>query len=179
MATEREIFNPRTGQRTRFVVTGQESGGKLLRMETRHPPTGVPEPTHVHPRQESRAEVVTGRLRFVVDGEERLLGPGDALTIPAGTRHHFVNDGDEDAVAIQEFRPALRIEDFFRTYFILAERDELDAAGRPSLMRYAALGPRFADEIRVVSPPWVLQRILFAVLGPVARWRGMGVSDAT
>ncbi|MBI5103578.1 MAG: cupin domain-containing protein [Solirubrobacterales bacterium] len=171
MSAPREISNPRTGQHMRFVLTAADTGGELLRIETTNPPTGVPEPVHVHPRQETRAEVRSGTLRFVVAGEERRLGPGDAITIPAGVPHHFVNDGDVDAVAVQEARPALRTAEFFMTYFAMAERGELDEHGRPSLLRFAALGPAFADEIRLVSPPWPVQRTLFALLGPIARRR--------
>jgi hypothetical protein len=133
------------------------SDAALLRIEAVNPPSGVAEPTHVHPHQESSAEVASGTLLFVVDGEERRVGPGETVTIPAGTPHNFVNDGDEDAVAIQEFRPALRTREFFE---------------KPSLLRFAALGPGFADEIRLVSPPWPVQRALFALLGPIARRRG-------
>jgi quercetin dioxygenase-like cupin family protein len=165
----RELFNPRTGQRMRFVRTGAETDGALLRIETVNPPNAIAEPTHVHPRQETRAQMVSGTLRFVVDGEERRVGPGEAITIPAGVPHRFVNDGDEDAVAIQEARPALRTAEFFETYFGLAERGELDESGKPSLLRFAALGPEFADEIRLVRPPWPVQRALFALLGPIAR----------
>lgn len=166
------IYNPRTGQSMRFLQTAADTGGTLLRIETRNPPTATPEPAHVHPRQESRAEVISGTLLFYVDGEQRRLGPGDALTIPPGTPHFFLSDGDEDAVAIQEFRPALRSEEFFRVLFGMAERGELNEHGKPSLLRFARLGPRFADEIRVVSPPWRVQRAVFALLAPVARLRG-------
>jgi quercetin dioxygenase-like cupin family protein len=163
-----EIHNPRTGQRMRFLVTTDE----LLRIETTNPPGGGVEPVHVHPRQESRAEVVSGSLCFVVDGEERRLGPGDSITIPAGVPHNFRNDGDEEAVAVQEFRPALRTRQFFETYFGLAERGELDDKGMPSPLRLAVLGPAFANEIRVTKPPWALQRVAYALLGPIARLRG-------
>jgi hypothetical protein len=152
----------------RFLVRSPE----LLRMETTNPPGGAPEPVHVHPHQESRAEVVSGRLRFDVGGEQRCLGPGDAITIGANVPHNFFNDGDEDAVAIQELRPALRTAEFFETYFGLAARGELDAHGMPSLLRLAVLGPEFAEEIRVTRPPWALQRLAYALLGPIARRRG-------
>jgi quercetin dioxygenase-like cupin family protein len=174
-----EIFNPRTGQHMRFLVTAAESDGELLRIETRNPPTGVAEPLHVHPRQETRAALVSGTLRFVVDGRERRLGPGDTITIPAGVPHRFVNDGDEDAVAIQEARPALCTAEFFDTYFALAARGELDDHGRPSLLGSSLLGPAFADEIRLVSPPWPVQRAAYAVLAPIARLRGMALPDGT
>lgn len=171
-ATTREIFNPRTGQGMRFLLTADDTSGELLRIETTNPPTGVAEPLHVHPRQETRAQLVSGTLRFVVAGRERRLGPGDAITIPAGVPHHFCNDGDEDTIAIQEARPALRTQQFFETYFDLAASGEIDEHGRPSLLRSAVLGPAFADEIRLVSPPWPMQRAAYALLAPIARLRG-------
>jgi quercetin dioxygenase-like cupin family protein len=165
---KRVIFNPRTGQQMRFLVTAADSHGELLRIETVNPPSGTPEPMHVHPRQETSAEMVSGSLRFVVAGEERRIGPGERIVIPAGVPHRFENDGGEDAVAIQEARPALRLAEFFETYFGLAERGELDDEGKPSLRRFGSLGAEFADEIRLTSPPWFVQRALFALLRPFA-----------
>jgi len=69
---EEEIHNPRTGQRMRFRQTGEDTDGALLQIESVNPPTGVAEPEHVHPNQESRAEVMSGTLRFVVDGRPAL-----------------------------------------------------------------------------------------------------------
>jgi len=166
------IDNPRTGQSMRFLQTAADTSGALLQVETVNPPTAIAEPTHIHPHQESRARVTTGSLLFVVDGSERRLAAGDEITIGAGTPHHFLNDGDEDAVAIQEFRPALRTAEFFQTLFELAARGELDERGMPSLLRLAVLAPEFADEIRVVKPPWPVQRAAFALLAPIARMRG-------
>ncbi len=168
----REIHNPRTGQTMRFLLTAADTDGALLRIHTTNPPTAVAEPVHVHPRQESRAEVISGALRFTVAGRDQTLGPGEAITIPAGMPHHFVNDGDEEAVSVQEFRPALRTQELFETLFDLAGRGELDEQGRPSLLRVAVLGPAFADEIRLASPPWPVQRVAFAILRPLARVRG-------
>lgn len=172
MKRGREIHNPRTGQRMRFLLTGEETAGELLRIESLNPPTGELEPMHIHPFQESSSQVVTGCLRFLVDGEESQLGPGEAITIPAGVPHSFSAHGAEEVESIAEFRPALRIEDFFRTYFEIAARDQLDAEGKPSLLRSALLGPAFADEIRLVSPAWPLQRLTYAALSPLARARG-------
>ncbi len=168
----REITNPRTGQRMRFLLTADDTGGELLRIETVNPPTATFEPLHVHPRQVTSAEVVSGALTFIVDGTRHHVPAGETITIPANVPHAFCNEGAEDAVAIQEARPALHLAEFFETYFGLAERGELDEHGNPSLLRVAALGPRFADDIRMVKPPWALQRVVFALLGPIARARG-------
>lgn len=166
-----EIVNARTGQTMRFLLRAAETDGELLRIETVNPPTGIFEPLHIHPHQETSAEVRAGALRFVVGGRERCVGPGEKITIPAGVPHHFASDGDVAAVAIQEARPALRLAEFFETYFDLAQRGELDEHGKPSILRFAALGPQFASEMRLAQPPWRVQQALFALLGPFARRR--------
>ncbi len=137
----REIVNPRTGQRMRLLLTAADTDGALMRVETYNPPNGVAEPLHVHPRQETRAEVTSGTLRFVVAGRERRLGPGDTITIPAGMPHRFWNDGDSEAVAIQEARPALRLAEFFETYFELAAAGELPDRKRTSAQPLEDLTP--------------------------------------
>jgi quercetin dioxygenase-like cupin family protein len=168
-----QIDNPRTGQRMVFLKTGAETDGELLRIESFSPPTGVDEPEHCHPLQESRTEVVSGSLRFRVRGEIQEVGPGEHHTIPAGVNHSFGNYGDEEAHWIAEFRPALRTDAFFEALFDLGRRDQLNEHGMPSLLQLAVSVPAFAQEIRVARPPWVVQRALFALLGPIARLRGL------
>lgn len=60
----------------------------------------------------------------------------------------------------------------------LADRGELDERGMPSLLRLATLAPEFADEIRVVKPPWPVQRLVFSLLAPIARMRGFATVGA-
>ncbi len=168
-----KIANPRTGQRMVFLQTGAETGGELLRIECFNPATGVDEPEHCHPRQESRAEVISGVLRFRVRGEIQEVRAGESHTIPAGVPHLFGNYGDEEAHWIAEFRPALRTDAFFEALFDLAARDQLDERGMPSLLQLALSVPAFSEEIRVTRPPWAVQRAVFALLGPIARLRGL------
>lgn len=85
----------------------------------------------------------------------------------------FGNHSGQEAHWIQEFRPALRSAAFFAYLFALAERGQLDDRGMPSLLELAVSAPAFADEIRVTTPPWPVQRALFTVLAPLARWRGL------
>ena len=144
-----------------------------MRIESWNPPTGEDEPMHVHPRQESRAEVLPGTLRFVVDGQVREVGPGESLTIPPGVPHMFGNHSGEEAHSIAEFRPALRIVEFFEYLFALGARGQLDEHGMPNLLELAVSAPAFADEIRVTTPPWPVQRAVFAILAPIARRRGL------
>lgn len=167
-----EISNPRTGQTMVFRETASSTNGSLLRIESTHPPTHRPEPEHIHPEQESSAEVKEGRLHFRVNGTVRSIGPGEQIVIPAGAPHTFWNEGEEVARSIQEFRPALNIEDFFETYFALAARGELDDKGMPSLLRTAVMLPRFSRVMKPTSPPWPVLRAICWLLGPIARARG-------
>lgn len=132
-----QIANPRTGQRMVFRTITPE----LLEIETRNPPHVPPESKHVHPCQESGAQVLAGSLRFSVRGTERDVGPGESIAIPAGAPHYFWNPGDQDAHAIQFMRPPLKTIAFFETYFALARDGKLDENGMPSLLQLA-LAPR-------------------------------------
>jgi quercetin dioxygenase-like cupin family protein len=167
-----EIVNPRTGQRMVFLKTGTETGGELVQIDTYNPPTGVPEPKHVHPIQESGAEVLSGSLRFRVGDEETSVQAGESITIPANTPHHFWNDGEEEAHWVQWFRPALKTDRFFETFFGLAQDGKLNEKGLPSLWQMAVSVPYFGDEGRLTSPPWAVQRVIFAVLAPIGRLLG-------
>src|SRR5215213_3081096 len=124
-----QVFNPRTGQRTVFLRTGTETQGELVQIDTYNPPTGVAEPEHVHPFQESGAEVSSGSLRFRVGGKERSVKAGESITIPANTPHHFWNDGEEEAHSVGWFRPALKTDRFFETFFGLAQDGKLNENG--------------------------------------------------
>lgn len=164
----KEIHNPRTGQRMRFVEDGRE----LLLIESVNPPTAEREPLHVHPLQVSGATVSSGSLVFEVAGEERRLVAGDSIAIPAGAAHRFWNDGEVPAHATQTFEPALDTAAFFETLFALAAAGKLDSKGMPRPLQLALLVQEFSDEIRPASPPWPVLRILSAALAPLGRARG-------
>ena len=167
-----EIVNPRTGQRMVFLETGAQNDCELVRIDSYNPPTSVPEPKHVHPFQESGAEVISGSLRFSVGGEDRSVKAGESITIPANAPHHFWNDGEEEAHSVGWFRPALKIDRFFETFFGLAQDGKLNEQGLPSLLQLAVSVPYFGDEIRLTNPPWAIQRALFGLLAPVGRMLG-------
>lgn len=170
-----EILNPRTGQRMRFVRTAKDSNGEVLELECVSPPSGEREPEHVHPHQVNVFDVHRGALHVRVGGTERVAGPGDRVVIPAGVPHCFWVEGDQEAHYRQEFRPALKSESFFETYFGLARDGKLNAHGMPGTLMLAVMVMAFWDEIRVVSPPPWVQRVLFTVLAPIGRATGYRV----
>lgn len=80
-----EIVNPRTGQRMVFLETSAEIDGEPVRIDTFNPPTGIPEPEHLHPLQESGTVILSGSLRFRTGGEEKSVTAGGPITVPANT----------------------------------------------------------------------------------------------
>lgn len=166
------MVNPCTGQTMIFRQTSRDTNGELLQIETFNEPHGPAEGEHVHPLQESSCEVLSGRLTFRIDGEDRVLRAGDRVAIPAGMPHYFWNSGDEVAHSIQEFRPALRTQQFFETWFGLARDGKLGNAGMPSFLQLVVMVPAFKDEIRPTSPPWPLLRATAWLVGPIARLLG-------
>jgi quercetin dioxygenase-like cupin family protein len=153
-------------------MTFVELRAELLRIDSVNPPSAEREPVHVHPKQESGAEVVSGSLVFEVVGERRELGAGDTIRVPANTPHRFWNEASEDARSIQFFRPALDIASFFETLFALAQQDKLDEKGMPRPLQLAVMVSEFGEEIRPVSPPWPILQMFTAALAPIARLRG-------
>jgi mannose-6-phosphate isomerase-like protein (cupin superfamily) len=163
-----QISNPRTGQHMTLITADPAE----LRLDTVNPPTAVREPIHVHPRQETGAELLSGTLVFEVAGERREIGAREKITIAANTPHRFWNEGPEDARAIQFFRPALDTAAFFETLFALAQTGQLARSGMPKPLALIAMVPEFGEEIRPTSPPWPLLQTIARLLGPIARARG-------
>ncbi len=152
----------------RFVELREE----ILRIESHHPPTDAREPLHVHPRQESGADVLSGSLIFEISGEERQVGSGDDIHIPANTPHRFWNATDAEAVSVQCFRPALDIASFFETLFTLGQRGELTAKVAPASFRPRSWCRSSATRFGSTSPPWPVVQALCLVLRPIALRRG-------
>ncbi len=66
-------------------------------------PPGTTFPEHVHEASKIDA-VVSGRFRLVVAGHLTVLGPGDWIEIPRGTRHAAAVVGDEPVVSLDAVR---------------------------------------------------------------------------
>jgi quercetin dioxygenase-like cupin family protein len=162
------ITNKRTGQKMIFLQTGKETNGKLLEIESFNPKSDQREPLHTHPKQESSAKVISGRLHFLVNGKEQIVEAGEQIVIPAGVRHCFWNEDDVVAHSIQRFTPALHIDEFFESFFSLAKDDKLSAEGMPPFLQLPLMGLRHRNDIRAISPPWSVQLLTYLILAPIS-----------
>ena len=173
MASPQTITNPRSGQRMIFRKTAEDTNGAFLEIESFNPPSDEKEPEHIHPKQESSAEVLSGFLHFSIDGKIQIVGPGEKITIPVGVRHFFWNEGPLEAHSIQYFYPAGTMDRFLKSYFALAKAGKLNKNGLPPLLVIARLGLKHQNDIRLVKPPWLMQKILYLALAPAGKILGV------
>ncbi len=171
-----KITNTRTGQRMIFLKTGKDTNGNLLEIDSFNPKTDMREPIHIHPKQESSAEVISGKLHFLVDGKEQIIGPGERIEIPAGVPHCFWNEDDTEAHSIQRFSPALNIDEFFETFFALSRDGKLNENGIPTFIHASLIMLKHKNDIRVINPPWAIQLPTYLTLAPIGLLMGYRAS---
>lgn len=168
-----ELVNPVTGLRTIFRQTSRDTDGRLLQVDWIGNPGWVAGPDHVHPHQEERFEVLSGRMRSRVDGVEHIHRAGDVIIAPAGSTHTVWNDGDENLHLRVEFRPSLRSEAVLETLAGLARDGKTNQDGVPrDPLQLALIVNEYEDEIYFTRPPLAIQRAMFGVLASIARLLG-------
>ncbi len=96
------VERPSEGIERQMVV-----GQNLMLCRFRFAPNLVT-PEHSHPH-EQMSVVVSGRVRFFVEGEERIAAPGDVLHFPPDCRHGATMM-EEEVVLLDIFSPVR--EDF-------------------------------------------------------------------
>ena len=171
--TGQVLDNPVSGERFIFSQTAADTGGELLAVEFVVAPQGHVPGGHIHPVQEERFEVVSGRMRFKKGRKTVLAGPGDTLVVPPGTSHRFANAGDSPAVIRVEVRPALKMEQLWETTVALAAEGRTFRSGLPRPLDLALFMREFEQ---VVQPPFApgLVRTATAPLAWLAVRRGLG-----
>lgn len=176
MARAGEVLeNPLTGERIAFHRTAGDTNGEALEYEVWARPRGFFVQEHVHPRQEERHEVVDDTIRLRIDIEERVLGPGDSVTVPAGTPHQVVAEGEDLLKLRMQSRPALRSEQLLELFMKLGRDERVARRGRPSLLQLAVVAREFEDEGYPTRPPLAVQRAIFGPLAALGRLRGYRV----
>jgi quercetin dioxygenase-like cupin family protein len=172
MAAGETLENRVTGERLVFRRTTAETGGEALEYEGVFVPQGFVVQEHVHPSQSERHEVIGGELGLELPSGKQVLRTGDVVDVPPGTRHRLFAVGEEPVHAVFELRPALRTEELLRSFFRLAERGQVNAAGKPGLLHIALIAREFEPEGYATRPPLAVQRALLGPIAALARRRG-------
>jgi quercetin dioxygenase-like cupin family protein len=173
MSKAGDVFeNPITRERAVVRVGTEESGGELLVVDLYVSPGGRVAAEHVHPIIDEWFTVLSGKVGFRLNGRESVAQIGQRLHMAPGTVHDWWNAGEEEAHVVVEVRPGARFEEAISTTFGLARDGKTNAEGMPNLLQLALLSREFEDVLYFTRPPRAVQKVLFAVLAPVARLLG-------
>ena len=168
-----EVYENRI-QGDRFVVRegSEDNGGERLVGDLYIRPGGAVAGRHVHSYITERFEVVSGDVGFHVGGRDHAARPGEVVEVPPGTVHDWWNAGDDEAHVLVDIRPAERFELMIQNLYGLANDGQTDERGVPNLLPLALFAREFRREGEFIRPPRIVQRVLFAALGAIARARG-------
>lgn len=129
---------------------------------------------HVHPGADEHFAVRSGRIKIVVDGREQVVEAGGTAIVPRGRPHYFANVGEGNAELEVSFTPAQQHLRFFANFATLTARQPtwFSSVGDPNLLLIALVLHAYRDHLYLAGMPIWLQKLLFAVLAPVARLTG-------
>lgn len=136
-------------------------------------------PAHVHTNGTEYFRTLEGELTVVVDGEPHRLRPGEEMTVECGREHYFRNDTGDYVAFYVEVPWMKTIETQFTAFGMDHDGVFGDAGGygEPGFVQGLLLGEYISDGTRITVAPFVVQRILWATVGRVAKAFGRRATD--
>lgn len=120
----------------RFLIEGEQTGGRFSLVEYLLPPRALGAPPHTHANEEEYSVVLEGRAGLQLGDELLEAGPGELVVKPRGIEHAFWNAGEEPARLLELISPA-GFENYFRELAPLLEApDQNRPAIREVVERY-------------------------------------------
>lgn len=117
---KRTVLGPSEGEQVRllalgvrFMIDGDQSGGRFSLVEHPLPPRRLGAPMHTHSREDEYSFILEGRVGVQLGDGVMEVGVGDLVFKPRGIPHTFWNAGDEDARLLELISPA-GFEQYFR-----------------------------------------------------------------
>jgi mannose-6-phosphate isomerase-like protein (cupin superfamily) len=168
-----QVFeNPVSGERAVVLTDPENHPERVLVSHLYVEPGGRVAVAHRHPVSRERFRVIHGEVGFMIDGAERVLGPGEEAEVPPGALHDWWQVGEETAQVLVEVDPGDRFVEMVGTMFGLARDGKSDGKGLPRPLQLAVTVRGFRDVMVIASPPPWLQTLVFGILAPIARLAG-------
>ncbi len=165
--------NPVTGEYVVLLTDPDEQSEGVLVAQLTVRPGGRVATAHFHPHIRERFHVIEGEVGFLLGEEKRTLAAGDSAEVPPGTVHDWWHEGEGDALVVVEVDPGGRFREMIGTIFGLARDGKVDSKGVPRPLQLAVTASAYRDVMVITSPPPLIQRLIFAVLAPIGRMRGL------
>jgi quercetin dioxygenase-like cupin family protein len=156
----------------RQTILKRENG--LVWMELMLEPHAPGPPEHIHTSLPENFIVAEGTLSLLVNGEKKLLRPGDSLLVNPGTPHKPFNETDSRVIVKPPLTLEYALPEQFTVFLTQAygffDESESNSQFPKALLQMSRFSPK--HELWLADPPIFLQRTLFFVIGPTARMLG-------
>lgn len=166
------LENPITGHEYRFLERDTDADGEFFRAEARYRADANHFAEHINVHQDETFKVLSGELVVTIDDNERTLGEGEQITLPAGTPHFHGSTPGLETRVLYEVRPPQFMDSLLRTLATLAQDGRTNAEGVPNLLQLAVTIDAHSEMVYFTGPPIVAQKLLFKLLAPFGRLRG-------
>ncbi|WP_199617675.1 cupin domain-containing protein [Paenibacillus alkalitolerans] len=162
------------GQSVTCLERSKDNDGEYLLVEHKIIRNGAINGPHWHPVLTETFTIKQGKMRFKVNGEETVLGPGEKLTIFPGQVHQFWNESDTTLVALHEIRPPGLHWQMFALIHKLECEGKLNGKGIPRNPLWLGLAWE-AMEGYMAGPPKIAQDLVLGGLARLAKGFGYKV----
>ena len=139
------------GLGVRFLVEGDQTGGRFALVEHPLQPRALGAPLHTHQNEDEISYVVEGEVGVQVGDRTQVAGPGALTFKPRGVPHAFWNAGDASARVLEVISPA-GFERYFEEAAALFASD-----GPPDPQRAAAIFARYGLSLDLDSIPALMR----------------------
>lgn len=165
LAASKEILTHSDGTVISLLDQGTDHYGDYLIVEHLVTKSGPLNGPHWHPMLKESFTVKQGKMRFIVDGEEHVLGSGQHIEIYPKQVHQFWNESKDRLIAIHEIRPPGNHWNMFKLIHKLEVQNSLNSKGIPRNPLWLGMAWECIDGY-LDGPPIFLQKM---VLGGLAR----------
>jgi quercetin dioxygenase-like cupin family protein len=166
------MSNPVTGESARILELPWENPEHRSRGELLAVAGARVVGEHLHPGLTERFTVLDGELTVRLNGRTMTLGAEESADVQAGQWHDWWNATDRDVRVIVEITPGERFAHMAETMFGLAQLGHVNEKGMPNFLQLAMIGREFSDTVVFKSPPPSVQKVVFALVAPLAHALG-------
>ncbi|PYL07056.1 MAG: hypothetical protein DME34_07655 [Verrucomicrobia bacterium] len=155
MPTINRLLVLKSGDSVELLETSAMTGGAYVRSRFVFAAGGLRAPSHIHPLQEEKFEIVSGRLTYFLDGKRHVAEAGTTVTLPPGIVHrHYGEDEKEDAVTIETVTPGLDWDYVLENLFGLGAEGSFNAISLPAFLIMQAAKMKAAFYAGYIMPVW-------------------------
>jgi quercetin dioxygenase-like cupin family protein len=157
----------KSGDSVELLETSAMTGGAYVRSRFVFAAGGIRVPSHIHPLQEEKLEVVSGRLTYFLNGKKHVAQAGTTVTLPRGIVHrHFCEDQKEDAVTIETMTPGLDWDYLLENLFGLGAQGSFNVISLPAFLTMQLAQIKAAFYAGYLMPLW-FQKTVANALAPL------------